>query len=169
MIKTLTLEKGFTLIELMVVVSIIIVLAAIAIPIYSNYVYRGKQVEAKTLLMTLKVEEEQFRAENNCYTTVPANLVESNRLFSNNRVYSSAATPAGTLTITGTSANPCATAGLPNDFQAVVTGRLASGHATDRWAISDLIPAPVHCDGRTTYTPDQTAACVGGTTTEMEY
>jgi prepilin-type N-terminal cleavage/methylation domain-containing protein len=162
-------RKGFTIIELMVVVAIIATLAAIAIPIYTNYIYRGKQVEAKTLLMSIKVEEEQYRAENNCYTTSIANLAESNNLFLNNRAYGSGATPAGTATITGSSVAPCAVAGFPDDFKAVVTGKLASGHATDRWAISSLIPAPVHCDTRTTYTVDQTAACSSGTTTEMEY
>ena len=163
-------RNGFNLIELMIVLAVLGVIAAIAVPIYTNYTYRGKQVEAKTLLMTLKVEEEQFRAENNCYTTSITNLVASNKLFTNNRIYSLAATPAGTVTITGASAGSCTTnATLPNDFQAVVTGTLASGKPTDKWGISDRIPAPVHCDGRATYTTDQTAACAGQTTTEMEY
>jgi len=163
-------QKGFTIIELMVVVAIIAVLAAIAYPIYTNYVYRGKQVEAKTLLMTIKVEEEQYRAENNCYTTTLANLLESSKLFSNNRVYSSGATPAGTVTITGTNANACtADATRPDNFRAVITGRLANGHPTDSWGISDAISSPVHCDGRPSYTVDQLAACAGSATTEMEY
>ncbi|MBI3811852.1 MAG: prepilin-type N-terminal cleavage/methylation domain-containing protein [Nitrospirae bacterium] len=161
-------ERGFTLVELMVVVAIIAVLAAIAVPIYTNYIYRGKQVEAKTLLMTIKVEEEQYHAENSCYATDIANLIQSNTLLKNNNVYSSSANPPP-LPIKGTNTTPCNGAGLSNDFQAVVTGTLASKHAVDRWAVSDLIPAPVHCDGRATYTADQKAACAGGSTTEMEY
>ncbi len=156
-------KNGFSLIELMVVVAILAILTAIAVPIYTNYIYRAKQVEAKTFLMTLKVEEEQYRAEYNCYTTNMTNLVESNRLFSNNRVYKT------TPTITGASAAPCTTAGLPNDFQAVVAGSLASGRPDDIWGISDRIPGPVHCDGRSSYTTDQRAACGGQSTAELEY
>jgi type IV pilus assembly protein PilE len=157
-------SKGFTLVELMVVVSIIAILAAIAIPIYTNYVYRGKQVEAKTLLMTLKVEEEQFHAENNCYTTTITDLVETNKDFPNNRVYNTAPVFTPVPAVPAVCAAP-----LADGYAAVVTGTLAGGHPVDSWGISDSISAPVHCDGRASYTLAQQAACPGGPTTEMEY
>ncbi len=157
-------KEGFTLIEMMIVVSIIAILAAIAVPIYRNYVFRGKQVEAKTLLMTIKVEQEQFHAEFNCYTLNLVDLPESNRVGASASVYKKA-----NITISGSNTTPCNMAGRANDFQTVVTGKLGSGKPDDKWGISDRISAPVHCDGRSGYSADQLAACPGGTTSEMEY
>lgn len=52
-------ESGFTLIELMIVVAIIGILAAIAIPAYSNYIARTQASEAISLLGALKVPVEE--------------------------------------------------------------------------------------------------------------
>ena len=47
-------QKGFTLIELMIVIAIIGILAAIAIPAYQNYIARAQVPEGPTLLSVLK-------------------------------------------------------------------------------------------------------------------
>lgn len=61
-------EKGFTLIELMVVVVILGILAAIAIPFYNNYVYRSRTAEATVNISGIRTLEESWFAENNRYS-----------------------------------------------------------------------------------------------------
>ena len=62
-------EKGFTLIELMVVVVILGVLAVIAIPAYINYVHKSRSAEATVNINGIRTLEESYFAENNTYIT----------------------------------------------------------------------------------------------------
>ncbi len=56
--------KGFTLTELMVIVSIVLVLAAIAIPNYSSSIARSEQAEAKEKLAEIYVKMMSFEPSN---------------------------------------------------------------------------------------------------------
>ena len=60
-------NKGFTLIEVMIVVVIIGILAAIAIPNYSDYVTRSKTTEAISGLSDMRVRMEQYFQDNRTY------------------------------------------------------------------------------------------------------
>jgi type IV pilus assembly protein PilE len=67
-------HHGFTLIELVVAMVIAAILAAIAIPSYSNYVRKSRRTEAKTVLLDLTSLEERFYTTNNSYTQNPTLL-----------------------------------------------------------------------------------------------
>jgi type IV pilus assembly protein PilA len=75
MLKQLKSQKGFTLIELMIVVAIIGILAAIAIPNFLTYQMKGRQSEAKVNLGAIKTSEIAFQAERGCYLGIPAMTV----------------------------------------------------------------------------------------------
>ena len=67
-------QNGFTLIELMIVVVVASILAAIAVPAYTNYSIRGKIPDATTNLAAKRVEMEQYFQDNHTYydgTTTP--------------------------------------------------------------------------------------------------
>ncbi len=66
-------SKGLTLIELLIVVIIVGVLAAIAIPSYTNYMVRARRADAKTALEQFRAAQEMRRAEKGSYAT---NVVE---------------------------------------------------------------------------------------------
>jgi len=67
-------SAGFTLVELVVAMVIAAVLAAIAIPAYSNYVLQAHRTDAKTALLDLASLEERYFSVNNAYTSVASNL-----------------------------------------------------------------------------------------------
>jgi len=60
-------KRGFSLIELMIVVAIIAILVALALPSYQGYVRKSKRDEAQQLLMNWANNEEIWRATNTTY------------------------------------------------------------------------------------------------------
>ena len=59
--------RGLTLIELLIVIVIVGILAAIAIPSYSGYMTRARRADAKTALEQIRAAQEMWRAERGSY------------------------------------------------------------------------------------------------------
>lgn len=65
-------QGGFTLIEVMVTVAIVAILAAVALPSYTEYVKRGKIPEATSTLAELRAKMEQYFQDNRTFATACA-------------------------------------------------------------------------------------------------
>jgi type IV pilus assembly protein PilE len=60
--------RGVTLMELMIVIVILGILSAIAVPTYRSYLLRSQRSEAKIALLQLQTAQEKFYLQNNVYT-----------------------------------------------------------------------------------------------------
>lgn len=67
-------ERGFTLIEMMIVVAIIGVLAAIAYPSYQNYVIKTKRVDMMTEMQNIASEIESRKLAQGSYNAISATV-----------------------------------------------------------------------------------------------
>ncbi|MGQ5525011.1 type IV pilin protein [Chitinimonas sp. PSY-7] len=85
-------SSGFTLIELMIVVAIIGVLAAIAIPQYSNYIARSRKVAAQADLMKYAQALERYYTTNQTYQKAGGCPPEAKNGIDNTKYYTYSAT-----------------------------------------------------------------------------
>jgi len=61
-------RNGFTLLELLITVAVVAILAAIALPSYSQYVIRANRAQAKQFLQDIANREEQYLLDQRSYT-----------------------------------------------------------------------------------------------------
>jgi len=76
------MQKGFTLIEVMIAIVIVAILVAIAIPSYRNYIVRTKRVDAQTQLIDIAHQLQRYKIANFTYTKtggVPITLADIGR------------------------------------------------------------------------------------------
>ena len=118
-------KKGFTLIELMIVVAIIGILAAIAIPNFMKFQCRAKQSEAKVLLSGLYTAEIAYFGEFNRYKLTGAEV---------------GFTPASTPKVYKTTKITIVSASL--DFSATTSGAPAGNGVIETWRVTNLDRQP---------------------------
>lgn len=134
--------EGFTLIELMVTVAIVAILATIAYPAYSDYVTRGKLVDATQGLSNLRAQMERHFQDDRSYLTVnsttpcDATWIASNNINTANFTFSCPTLTATTYTILATGVGGVAGFNYTIDYNGTMaTNNLAAwgGTANGCW------------------------------------
>jgi type IV pilus assembly protein PilE len=98
-------QRGFTLLELMIVVAVIAILALIAFPSYSEYVRKGKRSNGLGAISQLQLALERYRSDCSTYATSPTCLDYNHDGISQaNEVYPSVTSTYYTIAVSGQSA-----------------------------------------------------------------
>ena len=143
MLNKLRSKKGFTLIELMIVVAIIGILAAIAIPNFLRFQAKSKQSEAKTNLGGIFTAETSYFSENNTYADLnvvswaPIGTAVRYRYQMNN-AGTNAMGQLDTAVVAATWVGTTALGAGTNQFTAGAQGNIDSDATLDAWQMNDV-------------------------------
>ena len=100
-------QSGFTIIEILIAIAIVGILAAIALPSYTEYVVRGKLTEAQSNLLGARAQAEQWFQDNRTYIGFPCTVT-------NTKYFNYTCAPAPTATTYTIVATAITGAGLDN-------------------------------------------------------
>ncbi len=126
--KLLHSKKGFTLVELMVVVIIVGILAAVAVPLYRSNLKRAMSSEGVALVGSIRTAERVYYAEHDKYTGAWAELggdvadLADNKYFTTAPVFTNVAATTFTVTVTGSGDAANVTAAIDQDGTVTVGG-----------------------------------------------
>jgi type IV pilus assembly protein PilA len=164
MFKSFRKQEGFTLIELMIVVAIIGILAAIAIPNFLQYQMKSRQSEAKTNLQAIKTSEVAFQGERGCYIGVQPEGAPATAAKSQPTTWGVGLAPVGTTATAWCQVGSVTSGFTFNDIGFRATGNVLFYYAVDATLLSGTgVTATYHPQGVGGAANSCTAAIAGAT------
>jgi type IV pilus assembly protein PilA len=140
------MQKGFTLIELMIVVAIIGILAAIAIPAYQDYIARSQMSEAVELLAGGKTPYAEFYSDKGSWPSTPASVMGNTSGKYTSAIAQDVAGGATTSTLTLTATMKAATSSINKNIAAKSVDMVTTDGGS-KWACQAKTVSPKFLPG----------------------
>lgn len=130
-------SSGFTLIELMMVVAIISILLAIAVPAYNEYINRAHRAAAQQFLLDVAQRQEQYLLDNRQYATVLGAGAGGLGMSTPADIAADYADPAITVNIAGTPPSFLLSMAPKAGARMAADGTLFINNRTEKWRETD--------------------------------
>jgi type IV pilus assembly protein PilA len=154
-------EQGFTLVELLVVIVIIGILTAIALPSFLNQTAKAKQVEAKTNMSSMNKIQQAYRIENGSFSNNFGDLALGRLVGANNPAYTYTIPTASTTDFAGLATTN--DAALKSYGNAVTVSNVAGGGGVTNAQWNSIICEATTPAAAAVTAPTSGNACAGGT------
>jgi type IV pilus assembly protein PilE len=112
MTRAMRLQRGFTLVELMIVILVIAIIASIAVPTYRSFILRAQRSDATAALLRARSAQEKFFLQNRRYMT-DADLTALGLNMSEHGFYTVATAPDGARPLPNFALTAAPAAGSP--------------------------------------------------------
>jgi type IV pilus assembly protein PilE len=126
---------GFTLIELMIVVAIVAILARVALPIYTDYILRGRLVDATNKMSAMRAQMEQYYQDKRTYIGGPCEAGDTTKDSSGGTIFTiSCPTSGGSVSTTSTYLMSATGAGIASGFTYTLNEIGTMATTSTKWA-----------------------------------
>jgi len=132
------IDKGFTLVEMLVVVAVISILASLAYPSYTDYLRKSRRIDAYTAIQQVAAAQERFYASRRQYASFADPFNSTGAMQSPDGFYTVAVVADNVARSYEITATPVSTKAQSSDSKCKTISLSSNGHKSSTGTLDDL-------------------------------